>query len=82
MRPVFEDLPACDQVVEMRRLVTGIAVPQRMMMGALNDGDGVDLDVAKVLDCRQGRLRGPARSLGGWHTLRQQDQFSGFLNGK
>ena len=50
MRPVFEDTPVGEQLIEVGQLIARVAVPQGVMMGSLNSGDRVDLDVAKVFD--------------------------------
>jgi len=45
MRPVFKNLFFGKQLIELGSLVTRIAIPQGMVMGTLNDGDGIDLEI-------------------------------------
>ena len=46
----IENLLVGNQLIELGGLVTRIAIPQRMVMSALNDGDGINLDIAEVFN--------------------------------
>ena len=50
MRPVLKDLLSGNQLIEQGASVAGVAIPQGMVMGALNDRDGIDLDIPKMFN--------------------------------
>ena len=60
--------------------VTRIAIPQGMVMGALDYGNGVYLDVTKMLDCRECGSRSGARLFRGWQTLGMQNKLSSLID--
>jgi hypothetical protein len=53
MGPVFKNLFIGNQLMEMGGFVAGVAIPQGVVMGALNGRNRIDLDVAKVFNSRQ-----------------------------
>ena len=53
MRPVFKNLFIGNQLIEVGGFVAGVAIPQGMVMGALNGRNRIDLDVAKVFNSNQ-----------------------------
>ena len=67
MRPVLEDMALPYQGVEMVGLIIVRTCPQDMMVGAGDDGDGVDLYVTEMFD---GAARGN-QSLAEWLAARE-----------
>lgn len=55
----------------MEGKITGVAIPQRMVMSALNNRDRINLDVTKMLNSRQGGRNCTADLLFGRQSLRQ-----------
>ena len=52
MRPVFEDAAIFEQPVRHIRGEVGHAAAKDVVVSPLDDGDGVDLDIAKVFNRR------------------------------
>jgi hypothetical protein len=50
VRPILENILPGDQLIEVRGFVARVPVPKRVMVGALNDRDGIDLDIPEVFD--------------------------------
>ena len=50
MGPVFINLLAEQQLIEVCGFIAGGAIPKGMMMGALNCGDRVYLDVTEMFN--------------------------------
>lgn len=51
MTPVFKDFPFLDQFLQMRGIVVSHTVIKDMLVGTIDDRDGVDLNVRQALDC-------------------------------
>ena len=82
VRPILKYLIVDEQLIKLRRLVPWVAIPQRVMMGLLDNGDRIDLDIAEMFDRRQRRCRRRTRTIRWRESLRQQHQFSGLLDGE
>ncbi len=80
--PVFKDLLILQQLIQLTWFVARIAIPQRVVMSTLNDGYGVDLNIAKMFNRGESRVRCRTGLSCGWHSLGQQSQFSGLLDGE
>ena len=50
MRPVFKNLFIGKERLELGFFVSRVAIPQGMVMGPLNDGDGIDLNIPKMFN--------------------------------
>ena len=51
MTPVFKDFPFLDEFLKMRGIVIAHTIIKDMLVGTINDRNGVDLNVRKTLDC-------------------------------
>ena len=50
MCPVIEDLFFFDQTLDFAYLISWISSPEDVVVSSLDNGDGIDLDVAEVLN--------------------------------
>ena len=83
MRPVFEDrLVDALGLSQIRALIVGDAGPEDMVMGPLDDIDGVDLHIAEMLHRRGRRLRTVAERRGAIEPLGAQPDLPGFRFGQ
>ena len=81
MGPVLEDGSfAALGVVQIRRAVSRNAGPQDVVVGALDDVDGVDLHIAEMLDGRARGLGAGAEGGGRIEALRVQPEAAGAGN--
>src|SRR5512141_614275 len=78
MRPVLEDaLVDALGLTQVAALVLGDAIPENMVVAALDDIDGVDLDIAEMGNHGGGGLRSRSERLGRVEPLRAQPDAPG-----
>ena len=69
MKPVFEELAFAYQLLEVPGAVIGHARPQRVVMGAFDNGYGIDLNVPEAFDGAQHGALVAAEGFGSQQTL-------------
>ena len=80
--PVFKHSLFGDELIEVSGLIAGSSSPESMVVGALDDGDGIDLNVAEVFDGFEcGGFRRAFRT-GGKNALGEERELAGFGDGE